>query len=497
MRQGDIDLDGRTVFMTGLTGTVGSFLAREALRRGARVIALVRGNDAHEAKLRAEGALTIVDAQYDPPQLEVIHGDVCRRDLGMTGQVMLDGVDLLLHCAAAIDFDSALASRIRRTNVDGTRHVLAFAAGLGCPLLHVSTAYVAGQRDNVVREDEIDVGQTFSNVYEETKCEAERLVRDWSERTGLPATVLRPSIVLGDYAEGRIIHFNTAYDVMHAFELICRRIGEGDVRVAAMPEVHKNFIPADYFAEAAWAVLASGRPGTYHVTNPNPLKMSELRDIYMQLFGVGNITIVDEHEFMARPRTRAESILRNALAAYEPYLASEPVFDRSGADSVLNGARIELPRLDVAYFQRLLDYARSANWGGPRRKADTAHTPDIVEAYFAEFLPGKLYQQLLPDLRKLTASFSIRVHDTDQPAWSLQVLKGALTSIEADGDRGDCCFLVGVDTFARIVSGRTRPQEAFFKRQVEIEGDMETGLKLATVLGSFFREFPYDPGAGP
>ncbi len=497
MRQQRMELNGKTVFMTGLTGTVGSFLAREAFRRGARILALARGRNAHEARLRAEGALAVVGAEFGAGQLEVIRGDVCRPGLGIADPSVLGPIDLVLHSAAAIDFDSALESRIRRTNVDGTRHVLELADRRQCPLVHVSTAYVAGQREGVVREDELDAGQAFNNVYEETKYQAERLVRDWAQCTGLPAVVLRPSIVLGDYAQGRIIHFHTAYDVMHAFELIYRRIGKAEVRVAAMPEVHKNFVPADYFAEAAWSLVASGRPGTYHVTHPHPLKMSTLRDIYMQLFGVGNITIVDAREFAARPRTKAENILHNALAAYEPYLAAEPVFDRSQANAALHGAPLDPPRLDLAYFQRLLAYARRARWGGARRKRTASRAPDVAEAYFTQFLPGKLYQQLLPGLRKLTASFSIRVLDTDQPAWSLHVLNGALTALEADGARGDCCFLVDVDTFARIVSAQTRPQEAFFKRQIEIEGDLETGLKLATVLGAFFREFPYDAEGRP
>jgi hypothetical protein len=35
------------------------------------------------------------------------------------------------------------------------------------------------------------------------------------------------------------------------------------------------------------------------------------------------------------------------------------------------------------------------------------------------------------------------------------------------------------------------PQEAFFARQIEIDGDIERALKLAVLLEQFITEFPY------
>ena len=54
-----------------------------------------------------------------------------------------------------------------------------------------------------------------------------------------------------------------------------------------------------------------------------------------------------------------------------------------------------------------------------------------------------------------------------------------------------CTYTVNHRTFADIVSGRLAPQKAFFQRKVEIDGDMETGLRLATVLADFFKQWPY------
>ena len=45
-------------------------------------------------------------------------------------------------------------------------------------LQHVSTAYVAGNRPDLAMESEIDVGQTFKNPYEESKCRSELIVAE-------------------------------------------------------------------------------------------------------------------------------------------------------------------------------------------------------------------------------------------------------------------------------------------------------------------------------
>lgn len=491
-------LAGKTVFLTGLTGSLGSFLAREALRHGMRVVAIVRAAEPEIARQRAADALRVVGADVPNGRVEVICGDVCLDDLGIADAGgRLGQVDLVVHSAARVDFDPAAAPRSRRTNVDGTRNMLALAARLGVRLVHVSTAYVAGRREGVAREDEIDVAQEFNNVYEETKCHAELLVRDWSARTNLAATVLRPGIVLGDSRRGRIIHFNTVYDGMHALELIARRIGKGDIRVAAGAAVRKNIVPVDYFARAAWHIVAAGAVGTYHLTHPEPITMAELGDVLMGLYGLGRIHLVDEAEFRGRVRTPAERILRNALAAYEPYMTAEPMFDRSAADAVLAGSDIQPGALDEAYFSRLIDYARSVRWG--RSKRETATTPrsdSRVRRYFDEFLKAKLGRLLVPNLRSLTASFRIRLTDADVPVWSLRIDQGVLASI-ATGDRnGQCGFVVDTDTFLHVVAARLAPQQAFFQKRAEIEGDIETGLHLVAALAEFFARFPYDGGEG-
>src|SRR5205823_10114808 len=99
------------------------------------------------------------------------------------------------HLAAVYDLAVTRALGMK-VNVEGTRNVVAFLSG--CRRLerlhYVSTCYVSGTATGVFRERDLDVGQRFKNHYEETKFLAEVEVT----RSGLPVTVYRPSIVVGD-----------------------------------------------------------------------------------------------------------------------------------------------------------------------------------------------------------------------------------------------------------------------------------------------------------
>ena len=69
------------------------------------------------------------------------------------------------------------------------------------------------RREGVIREDELEAGQTFKNTYEQSKFRAEWLVKDFSCRYGLQATIYRPSIIIGSSLTGQTTSF-TGYNYL-------------------------------------------------------------------------------------------------------------------------------------------------------------------------------------------------------------------------------------------------------------------------------------------
>ena len=65
-------------------------------------------------------------------------------------------------------------------------------------------------------------------------------------------------------------------------------------------------------------------------------------------------------------------------------------------------------------------------------------------------------------------------------------------SVGSDGPEPVCRFGLDVATLLDVVAARCVPAEAFFAKRIELEGDIETGLVLSTVLEPFFRRFAFE-----
>ncbi len=195
------------VALTGATGFLGLRLLRRLLDTHAWVTVLAHagsGDALHRItrSLELTGAPSAFLARL-PQRLRVVETDLALPRLGLSARAfreLADSLGAIWHSAGSIHLEGDLPE-LRRTNVEGTRHVLELAAaGRAEPVVrHVSTAFVAGaRRTGVAYEDELDDGAGFENPYEQSKYEAELLVHAWSREHGRPALVLRPSILVTD-----------------------------------------------------------------------------------------------------------------------------------------------------------------------------------------------------------------------------------------------------------------------------------------------------------
>lgn len=208
------------------------------------------------------------------------------------------------------------------------------------------------------------------------------LVHNWDQLNSVPVIVLRPSIVMGDSQYGRTVHFASLYDYMRVLALVMPRLGDNFIRVVTAPGVTKNIIPVDYFAKVSSHIIDCGIAGTYHITNPQPLTMKEFGEMFSRLFGSSNYKMVKAGSFSSRKPNGIEMLIRKATSVYDPYMLSEPVFDRTNADAVLAGSEIQLPLMDLSYFKKLFDYGLSVNWHRSKNQANkSADAAFPAEAY--------------------------------------------------------------------------------------------------------------------
>jgi thioester reductase-like protein len=204
-------------------------------------------------------------------RVEVVVGDVCDIDLGLTGAeyTALAGTITAIHHTAAIYFLGAKRRLVESVNVDGTREVLDLAQA--CTRLrrftHWSTAQVSGTRSGVILEEELDTGQRFHNVYEETKFRAERMVREAAR--ALPITVVRPGVIVGDSRTGEIDRFDGPY---YLIVLIVSSPLDVSLPLPGRGNAPLNLVPIDFVVDAATVLSRDPRAagGTFHLTDPCP-----------------------------------------------------------------------------------------------------------------------------------------------------------------------------------------------------------------------------------
>jgi len=359
------------VLLTGMTGFVGTAVMLRILERSERpVVALVRAADRREATARVRAAL----AEVAPPErveaymarTSAVPADLLADGLGLRHgdrEQLARACDEFIHCAASVSFDLPL-DEARAVNTAGAARMAELATraavrGDGLRrFVHVSTAYVAGERSGSFGEDEMTLGLPFRNTYEQTKHEAEQLLRAWTPR--LPLQIVRPSIVVGERTTGWTRSFNVLYWPLKMF-------ARGRLPVIpALADAPVDVVPVDYVADTILG-LADAPTGTYHaVAGEHASTVAEVIELAAARFGVPAPLVVDPgvlDEALGRPMTAAQRTALDRARIFFPYFALGVRFDDRWARGILEPAGIAAEPLH-GYFGNLMDYAERAEWGG-------------------------------------------------------------------------------------------------------------------------------------
>lgn len=263
-----------THFFTGFPGFLGSELVPRVLARsgGDDVVCLIQPKFAGLARQRVQ-EIEAREPRF-AGRIRLFEGDITRPGLGLSE--IPRGITEVWHLAAVYDL-SVRRGVGMKVNVEGTRNVLDFAEG--CEGLarfqYVSTCYVSGRYPGIFRETDLAKGQAFNNFYEETKFLAEVDVQERMKK-GLPATIYRPAIVVGDSHTGATQKYDGPY---FAIRWLLKQPG-----IALMPVVgdaHRtrlNLVPRD-FVIGAIAHLSGEEKSlgkVYQLADPEPLTIDEI-----------------------------------------------------------------------------------------------------------------------------------------------------------------------------------------------------------------------------
>ena len=349
-------LSEETIFLTGFPGFIAARLIKELARGGARFLLLVQ--PAFVSQARAEIARLANETGAGAERFHLVEGDITRARLGMSEAEFERAraeATVLFHLAAIYDL-GVRRELAMRVNVEGTRNVNEFARA--CPRLaryhYVSTCYVAGLREGLISEDELEHAAGFRNFYEETKYLAELEVEQLKRE--LPVTIHRPAVVCGDSRTGETakydgIYYLIKYLLMRPGLLSLVNIGNRDVRL--------NIVPVDFVVAAMTALAGDERATgqTVQLADPHPLTTGELFEtISHALAGRGSRVRLPKPLVRAMLGLPLSEKLSKLPRVGVPYFFLEQTYDTTRAVELLAPHGVSCPPFP-SYARALIDFA--------------------------------------------------------------------------------------------------------------------------------------------
>ena len=476
------------VLVTGATGFVGRYVVRDLVRRGVTCVAAHRPGRAEA--LRA----ALADVGVSP-------GEVASFELDLTAEArpaLPAGVASIVHAAAVTKFAAGGRGEPDRTNVGGLRSLLAACDADGVPEVHlISTAFACGRAVHPVAE-QVEAGEPdHRNDYERSKWRAERLFADWLRAGDRRGTILRPSIVVGEFASGKASKYDGFYLLARASKLLASAVRDrgGDpsrvpLRIAADPNATQNLVPVDYVSAMIAAVATATPSGeVVHLTHPRPPTNALLKRALENHFGLSGGAF-EEGGGTANDDQRLFDEVARAVA---DYLSPQPTFLRDSADAFERMAGIHAPIWTEADLVRLIAAADAEDFGrgrrGPHRVVGRGLEASAIDRYFCDFLPSRIGRSEVARAVAMDVRVRFEIGRDSRP-YTCDFRGGRLRSLSTDGGEADVVYRCDLATFWAAIGGQSHPETYFLEGRAEVAGDIERGLKLGVVLAAFNREFP-------
>ncbi|KAF3660993.1 Fatty acyl-CoA reductase 3 [Capsicum annuum] len=214
-------LEGKTIFITGVTGYLAKILSEKILGvqpNVKKLYLLIRAPDPNSAKQRFVNEVLKTDLfrvlreklganlqGFIQDKVFPVPRDIACDSFGINSELkdlMCREVDIIVNSAATTRFDERYDTAIS-VNVVGAMHVVEFSGQCSKlkMLLHVSTAYVCGEKEGLILEKPLNYGETLNgrsslDIHVERKL-VEEALKDLQDKNATEKEVTLAMRVLG------------------------------------------------------------------------------------------------------------------------------------------------------------------------------------------------------------------------------------------------------------------------------------------------------------
>jgi nucleoside-diphosphate-sugar epimerase len=346
------------VLLTGATGMIGGELLRALVDADlGRVSTLVRPGAHGDVRGRIEERFkrSGFEANGAMETIDVVAGDLRSPGLGIApaeAERLRGQVQMILHLACETSF--IRGKSCRQTNIEGMRHMLDFARTCVRPPLfvYISTATNGGavSHCSLREEDGCKPDAQHHNEYTHSKAVAEQMLWD----SGLPALVLRPSIVfsagLPDWRFARMVLW---------FVPLLSKLGG----VPIDPASRVDAVPVSFVVDSTIRLLTKPdrQHNCYHLSagTRGAMTCGEIGDFLnayyerttpLQTVPPNHWTRELHRRYISGPEKR---VAFATLKHYLPFLNMDVVYDNSRLEADLGEEAVRVPRF-TSYMGELL-----------------------------------------------------------------------------------------------------------------------------------------------
>ncbi len=301
------------VLVTGGTGFTGSHLVSRLLKEGSDIRVLARPSS-DTAFLKDSG-------------VEIIPGDITDRD---SVDRAVKGTNRVFNIAAAYREAKLPEASYWAVNLEGTKNIIGACIKYGVSrLVHCSTIGVVSSVDDPPSDESAPYSP--DDVYQQSKCAAEKEVLRSAEQEGLPASIIRPCAI---YGPGDL-------RLLKLFRMIARKrfyvLGNGKAlyHMVYIDDLVSGFILASRKSDAIGEVFIIGGP-----------RYTDLNELFKIIAGEFKVKPPGIH-FPYKPIEILSVLMEHA---YKPLKKEPPLYKRRVAFFKKDRA------FDISKAKRILGY---------------------------------------------------------------------------------------------------------------------------------------------
>ena len=351
-----------TIFLTGATGLIGSYLLKILLENNHKIYVLARSKKDKTAKDRVIESVKFWDETVlskNLSNLTVLEGDITQDNLGLdkTSQdILKNEVEEVYHSAATITFNLPLAEA-RKINLGGVKNVLDLAlgwkqAGRLKKVNQMSTAYVCGDYKGVFREDNLELGQGFITTYEQAKFEAEKLVNEY-RKNGLWIDIFRIPVAGAESTTGKT-------PILQAFSRMVELWSKELFDVFPGKDLLFDYIPVDLLCESIVCLSSHAKlkNQNYHPFSAEKTSLNTVIDIASKFAGFKKPRLVTFAELESFGLTPAQKAI---LSYHISFFNRSVTLDSTKTLTILRGHGFAFTPLNEEMLLKALSYFKDSS----------------------------------------------------------------------------------------------------------------------------------------